>query len=699
MTQRPSRSAQPSSRQAFEETIAAVNAGDLGRAEALCRATLASHPRDVNALGLLGAVLVKLNRDEEAEAALRRVIALAPAFAKPHEDLGYLLVRLGRPAEALVLLQRATQLDVTQESAWHTLGKALAMLGRGREADGAFERCFALSPERRLMALAAEHQREGRLAEAAQLYRRVLRQRPRNVDALRLLAAIALRNGKADKAERLLERAIAIAPDFLAALLDLGRLRKEQDRYEEALQCFDRALALEPDNPQVHYLRGATLAPAALTAEATAAYERCLELRPAHAGALLGIGHLHKTVGRAADAVAAYRACIDARPDGGEAWWSLANLKTYRFSDAEVATMQKRLDAGGLTVQSEVNLLFALAKAHEDRGEYEAAWEHYRAGNTRQRAEVSYDPVHTEITNDRLVDVFGAEFLASRAGSGSVGLPDPAPIFIVGLPRSGSTLLEQVLASHSQVEGTSELPYLSRVALSLNSRRADGLHYPEVLRELPDPAFREMGEAYMRQARLHRQTAKPRFIDKNPNNFPHVGLLALILPQARIIDARRHPLDATVSCYRQLFARGQPFTYDLNELGEYWLQYQRMMDHWAEVLPGRVLTVQYEDVVADLPGQAARLLAFCGLPWEDGCLRFHATERAVRTPSAEQVRQPIYADAVGRWRRYEPHLGELLEVLAPVRERYRPYEGRYAGRYEARCEGPADAARGTDGGT
>ncbi|MBM4195510.1 MAG: tetratricopeptide repeat protein [Gammaproteobacteria bacterium] len=671
MTQRPSRATTLSSRAAFEATIAAVDAGDLGRAEALCREALAARPRDVNASGLLGAILVKLNRNEEAEAELRRVIALAPGFAKPHEDLGYLLTRLGRPAEALALLEVATTLDETQESAWHALGRALAMLGRGREADAAFERCFALSPERRLMALAAEHQKEGRFAEAAQLYRRVLRQRPRNVDALRLLAAIALRNGKADKAERLLERAIAIASDFTAALLDLGRLRKEQERYAEALQCFDRALALEPDNPQVHYLRGSTLASAALTREAVAAYERCLELRPAHAGALLGIGHLHKTEGRAADAVAAYKSCIDARPDGGEAWWSLANLKTYRFGAEEIAAMEARLAGGGLTVQSEVNFLFALAKAHEDRGEYGPAWERYRAGNDRQRTEVSYDPVHTEMTNDRLVEVFDAEFLAARAGN---GLRDAAPIFIVGLPRSGSTLLEQILASHSQVEGTSELPYLSRVALSLNRRRADGLQYPEALHDATDAELRALGEAYVGHARLHRRTAKPRFIDKNPNNFPHVGLLALILPDAKIIDARRHPLDAALGCYRQLFARGQAFTYDLNEIGEYWLQYQRMMDHWAAVLPGRVLTVQYEDVVADLAGQASRLVEFCGLPWEDGCLRFHETERAVRTPSAEQVRQPIYADAVGRWRHYEPHLGELLEVLAPLRERYRNYE-------------------------
>ena len=273
--------------------------------------------------------------------------------------------------------------------------------------------------------------------------------------------------------------------------------------------------------------------------------------------------------------------------------------------------------------------------------------------------------------NDRLIEVYSAEFLASLSDAGD---PDSSPIFILGLPRSGSTLLEQILASHDEVEGTSELPYIGRMATSLNRNRAQGINYPEAMRELAPANLAALGRDYLALAGMHRRSGAPRFIDKMPNNFPNVGLIALILPNAKIIDARRHPLDACLSCYRQLFAKGQNFTYDLTEIGEYYLQYQRMMDHWARVLPGRVLTVQYEEVVADFETQARRLLEFCGLPWQDACLRFYESDRPVRTPSSEQVRQPIYDRSVGHWRRYERHLGELMTVIEPIRERYRRYE-------------------------
>jgi tetratricopeptide (TPR) repeat protein len=654
----------------FNGVIRLIGEGQLVAAEARCREALTRFPRDVNMMGLLGALLVKMNRREEAEAKLREVIALAPTFAKPHEDLGYLLLQAGRTADALPVLERATQLDPTLEHAWFNLGKALAFLGRGKEADAAFENCFARSPERRLMALAAEHHREGRTEEAERTYRRVLRDNPRNVDALRLLALIAVKADRADDAEILLEKAIEIAPDFNQAFVDLGRLRKDQDRFAEALECFERAIALEPTQAQAHYLRAGTLARASFTYEAIESYRRCLALKPAHAGALIGIGHVLKAVGDYDAAVASYNACIREVPDSGETYWSLANLKRYRFDDAMVAEMERRVSTSR-DVQSEVNFLFALGKAFEDRGDFERAWHYYRTGNETQRPQVFYDPVQTESMNDRLIAVYSPELISSLEGAGH---PDPSPIFILGLPRSGSTLLEQILASHSQVEGTSELPYIARASSSLNRNREEGLNYPEAMRELAPAHLRRLGEEYLERARTHRRRGTPRFIDKMPNNFPNAGFIATILPQAKIIDARRHPLDACLSCYRQLFAKGQAFTYDLTEIGEYYLQYQRMMDHWAAVLPGRVLTVQYEDVVSDFENQVRRLLDFCGLPWEEACLRFYESERPIRTPSSEQVRQPIYDRSVGHWRNYEHHLGELIEVIAPIRERYRRYE-------------------------
>ncbi len=655
----------------FNEVIGLIQSGRLADAEARCRAALERHPGDVNMQALLGALLIKLDRHTEAESLLRDVLAAAPSFAKPAEDLGCLLMQAGRAAEAVPILERATRLDPALERAWFNLGKALAATGRGKDADAAYEKSFGLSPERRLMALAVEHQKEGRLEEAERIYRRALRENPRNVDALRLLALIAFQAGRPDDAEVLLQKTLEIAPDFMLAILDLGRLYKDQDRFAEARALLDRALVIEPAQPQAHFLRAATLARASFTAEAIESYRRCLALKPRHLGALIGLGHVLKAVGDYEGAVSSYLACIREAPDFGETYWSLANLKTYRFDDAMVAEMEKRAAGQERNTQSQVNFLFALAKAYEDRGDCERAWELYRRGNAEQRQEVTYDPVQTEVMNDRIVDVFSADFLTSLHHAGD---PDPAPIFILGLPRSGSTLLEQILASHGSVEGTSELPYIGRLATSLNRNRGDGVNYPEAMRELGPSNFATLGAEYLQLAHLHRRTAAPRFIDKMPNNFPNIGLIAAILPNATIIDARRHPLDACLSCWRQLFAKGQAFTYDLTEIGEYYLQYQRLMDHWARVLPGRVLTVQYEDVVRDFEPQVRRLLDFCGLPWQDACLRFYESERPVRTPSSEQVRQPIYDRSIGHWRQYEHHLGELIAVIEPVRDRYRRYE-------------------------
>ena len=664
--------AQPhASRSILNEAIQLINAGQAAQAEALCRDAVNRNPRDVNMVALLGATLLKSRKIPEAEKFLRDAIELAPNFAKPHEDLGILLLEQNRPEEAVDLLRNATRLEPQSELAHFNLGRALVLLGRGAEADQAFEASFDLNPERKKLALAAEAHRQGKLDEAAATYREVLRANPNNVDALRLLGGIAAAQHRYDDAERRLRRAIELAPDFARAIIDLGRLLKEQSRFQEAIDCFDKAIALEPDSAQAHFLLASTLAPAALTYEAVEEYQRALELKPDHAGARLGLAHMLKTVGRQDEAIVAYREFIDLQPDHGEGYWSLANLKTYRLTDDDIQAMESQLTNDGLTGESAVNFMFALAKTYEDRGDFGVAWRYYRKGNERRRMMEQYDPVRTEVTNDAIISVFTREFLEENAGLGN---PDPAPIFVVGLPRSGSTLIEQILASHSMVEGTAELPYAGRLAASLSRNRADGVNYPEAVRELGEKQFKAMGQEYLDLAQLHRTEGKPRFIDKMPNNTPTIGFLHLILPQAKFIDARRYPLDSCLSCYRQLFAQGQTFTYDLIDIGEYFLQYERMMDHWHEVLPGKVLTVQYEDMVMDFENQVRRLLDYCELPWEDACLSFYETERPVRTASSEQVRRPIYSESIHRWRQYEPHLGELIEVLEPSLPRYAQYE-------------------------
>ena len=664
------------SKSALSEAIALINSGQVDKAEAICRSAIKRNPDDINMVALLGAILLKSNQIPAAEKYLRQAIKLAPSFAKPHEDLGHLLVEKGQAEEAAGILRKATRLDPNLDNAFFNLGKALAMLGEGKEADIAFEKSFELNPERKNLALAAEHQREGRWDEAEQLYREVLRSHPTNVDAMRLLGNVTLQTGRIYQAERLLRRAVANAPDFVLAQIDLGSALRKQNRLEEAIDQFREAIRLEPENVQAHYLLGSALSLAAQTYQAVEAYQRVLELAPKHTGAMLGLGHVLKTVGRQEEAIEAYRDCIRHKPQNGEIYWSLANLKTYQLTDEDIQEMESMAASadgpdGEVNEESKVNFLFALAKAYEDRGDFGRAWEYYHEGNRRRRILEIYDPVRDEVMNDEIVEVFNRDFLSANTG---LGHPSAEPIFVVGLPRSGSTLIEQILASHSQVEGTSELPYAGSVATSLNRNRADGVNYPRAVHELEEEHFKRLGADYLEFARIHRTEGKPFFIDKMPNNFPTVGFLHLILPNAKIIDARRYPLDSCLSSYRQLFARGQSFTYDLTEIGEYFLQYQRMMDHWHEVLPGRCLTVQYEEVVTDFENQLRRLLEYCELPWEDACLNFYETQRPIRTASSEQVRQPVYSKSVNFWRNYEENLAELIEVLEPALPRYRKYE-------------------------
>jgi tetratricopeptide (TPR) repeat protein len=657
-------------RATLDEVITMLSSGRLDEAEQICRQAVQRNSKDVNMVALLGAVLVKTRQPVEAERYLRRAISLVPSFAKPYEDLGRLLVERKRPKDAVPVLEKAVYLDPKMEAAHFALGQALAMLGKGREADESFEKAFALNPKRKALAVAARHHKEGRLEEAERAYRAILRKDPDDVNALRLLGLIAFSAGRFDDAEELLRRSLSLAPDFLNAVIDLGRVLQEAGRLEQAIEAFRRATELAPNSAQAHFLLAAALAPAALTYESVEAYQRTIEIRPKHAPAWLGLGHVLKTVGRQAEAIEAYRRCIDIKPDNGEIYWSLANLKTFKLTDEDISAMQARIGTEDIAPQSRVNFLFALGKAYEDRQDYDRAWNYYRQGNSTQRMRERYDPVQTEIGNDAIIEVFTREFLAEKTG---LGHPDPSPIFVVGLPRSGSTLLEQILASHSQVEGTSELPYLGRLTASLNRNRADGINYPQAVRELGGEHFRALGEEYLERAKIHRVEGAAHFIDKMPNNFPVIGFLHLVLPNAKIIDARRYPLDACLSCYRQLFAKGQSFTYDLTDIGLYYLEYQRLMDHWHEVLPGSVLTVQYEEVVAHFEDQVRRVLEYCELPWEDACINFHQTDRPIRTASSEQVRQPIYTSAINYSRHYQQHLDELIEVLEPVLERYQEY--------------------------
>ena len=656
----------------FNEAIEYLGSGRAQKAIDLCLRAVARNNEDVNMVALLGAAYLQVNDLERAERFLKQAVDLAPTFAKPHEDLGILMIQDERFDEAIPLLEKAIRLDPSMANAYFNLGKALAATGKGKEADQAYEKAFELSPERKAMALAAKAHKEGRLDEAEKGYRQVLQSNPKNVDALRFLAQVASSRSHFDDAERFLKRAIKLAPDFLLALLDLGDIYKNQNRYHEAVACFEKAIEIAPNRPKPYLQLASTLAPAADLDEPIKIYQRCLEIAPGHPAALLNLGHHLKTVGRLEEGIQSYEECIRVRPDNGETYWSLANLKTYKFSNEQIAEMERRSSQEELSPNSRINFLFALGKAHDDRKEYEKAWHYYQRGNEEQRGEINYDPVYTEVTNDKIIETFTKELIDKYSGLGN---PDKSPIFVIGLPRSGSTLLEQIIASHSQVEGTSELPYLNRVSNSLSKNRVDGVNYPEAVMELQERHLKQLGTDYLDAAEIHRVEKKPYFIDKMPNNFPHLGFLHCILPNAKIIDARRNPMDACVGNLRQLYASGQHFSYDQTDIGEYYLQYQRLMDHWHEVMPGKILTCQYEETVGDLESQVKRILEYLELPWEDNCLNFHETERSVRTPSSEQVRQPIYTRSMGKWRRYESELDELKEVLEDILPRYEQYLG------------------------
>jgi len=538
------------------------------------------------------------------------------------------------------------------------LAHALARMGDGERADTVFEEAFRIAPDRGKLAEATEHLRHGRNKECKQIAEALLAANAEDVNALRLLAKVASEENRWPRAERLLQRVLTLAPDFHDARLDLATALKHLDRLDDALACAEDTTARVPRNPFAHYMHASLLAVCGRHDEALAAYQHAVKLRAFHPAAYVGMGHLLKTLGRTDEGIAAYRKAIEQRPNFGEVYWSLANLKTFRFTADEVADMERRLVEEPLDDDSRVHFMFTLGKAYEDQKSFDRAFEYDAAAAAQQRTRISYDPVESEVMNERICKVFTAEFVSSV---GQQPHADPTPIFIVGLPRSGSTLIEQILASHSMVAGTAELPDVGRLSASL-AKMYPGETYPEAALHLEADGWRKLGEMYLARTARHRH-GLPFFTDKMPNNFSAVGLIHMMLPEAKIIDARRHPLDSCFGTFKQHFAQGQTFSYDLDELGEFYLGYGRLMRHWHEVLPGRVLELRYEDLVADQETQTRRLLDYCGLPFEESCLRFYETERAVRTASSEQVRRPIYATSVNHWQNFREQLAPLIEIL------------------------------------
>jgi tetratricopeptide (TPR) repeat protein len=629
---------------------------------------LKTFPGQPNATLILGMADRAQGNRESALAILTPLIQAQPRWAAAHYELGVTLSELGQGEAAVAELKRAVELNPDFPDAWRALADHLAAIGDEPGAEGARARFLKVSTrDPRLMAAAAALC-ENRIPEAEARLRGHLQAHPTDIAALRMLAEVAARIGRYRDAQRLLERCLELAPDFHGARQNYAVALHRQGNHAAALPEVERLLAAAPRNPNYRALQAAVLAAIGEYARAIDIYTDVLKEYPRQARIWMSYGHSLKTAGRVPEGIEAYRRTLELEPGIGEAWWSLANLKTYRFGAPELARMQAQLERTDLSAEDSWHVHFALGKALEDRGKHAESFRHYQQGNALRRAQVQYDPQRIREHVAGAKALFSREFLDARTGCGTSAAD---PIFIVGLPRAGSTLIEQILASHSQVEGTMELPDVPALAQTISARvGADAARYPQALAGLSPGQLRGLGEEYLERTRIQRKSGKPRFIDKLPNNFLHTGFIHLMLPNACIIDARRHPLGCGFSNFKQHFARGQNFTYDLAELGTYYRSYVELMAHFDAVLPGRVHRVLYEQLVEHTEQEVRRLLEYCRLPFEPACLRFYENERAVRTASSEQVRSPIYRDGMEQWRHFEPWLGPLKVALGDVLEAY-----------------------------
>jgi predicted Zn-dependent protease len=642
---------------------------DPGAAAQRAADILAASPGQVEASLLLASARRKLGDAAAATSVLESLAAALPDSPLMQLELGRAYASSGRGAEALAVLRRAVALDAGFEDGWRELAAQLFTVGEILEGDAAYARYARLARDPSELADARVALADNRLEAAGAGVRQRLQQVPHDVVALRMLADIALRRDDEAEAERRLTECLQHAPGYAGARYDLGVLLNVQQRSSEVLPLVERLLATEPRNIDYLSLKAQALRLLGGSHEAVALMKQAVADHPGEDRAWLLCGHLLREVGQQAQAIEVYRRALVVRPGSGRAYSSLANLKTFRFSDADRAAMQEQLARSGPRSVDRTHLEFALGKALEDESQFAASFEHYSRGNALHRATIGHDPDAETAQVLRAKAIYTASFFTDRSGWGGARAD---PIFIVGMPRSGSTLLEQMLASHPQVEGTRELTDIPALALELTLRASTNqrAEIPDAVAALDRQEVDALAERYLSRTRVYRPLGKPRFVDKMLGNFIHIGLIHLMFPRAAIIDARRHPLGCSFSCYKQLFARSVNFSYDLEELGRYYRDYVGLMEHFDAVLPGRVYRVHYERVVDDPEGELRKLLDYCGLPFEQQCLQFYENPRVVQTISSEQVRRPIYGDSVDQWRHYEPWLGPLKAALGDLVERY-----------------------------
>lgn len=629
---------------------------------------LQSDPDNVEAL-YMSAVCYRYTRDfKPALGSLAMLKSVAPEHGRAYQEEGHTYRDMGQPDQALQAYALACHFNPALIASWRAQHKILSGKGLERQAIQALSQAERLQELPPVLVAVMDLVSQGRLLKAEDLCRQFLLKIPHHTEGMRLLADIGKRLGVLDDAEFLLESALKLEPDNVRVRIDYVQILRKRQKFQQALEQAKFLLDSSPENPQFRSMYGVECMQNGDYDAALQAFDDVLKQLPGDPVTLTSRGHAYKTSGQYDDAVDSYRAAISSQSQYGEASYSLANLKVYEFCDAEIDTMLAQESSSGLSHVDRVYFCFALGKAFEDRKDFATSFEFYRRGNALKKAQSRYDADQMTADLQAQQAVCTADFFADRKG---FGIAAPDPIFIVGLPRAGSTLLEQILSSHSMVDGTLELPNILSLSQRLRrrGRQGDAIGYPKILQELSSDEAQQFGEEFINDTRIHRQGA-PFFIDKMPNNFRHIGLIQMILPNAKFIDARRHPMACCFSGFKQLFAEGQEFSYDLEDIGRYYADYVDLMDHWDAVLPDKVLRVQYEDVVADLESQVRRILDYCGLPFEESCLEFHRTDRSVRTPSSEQVRQPIFDSGLEQWRNFENWLDPLRDALGPVLERY-----------------------------
>jgi tetratricopeptide (TPR) repeat protein len=643
---------------------ALLESSQFAPALAAAELLLGEVPENRDVLYMLAVSQRYLKRIPEALATLAQFEKLHPEYSRLFQERGHCYVALRSAQPAIQAFLRAVNLNPALPASWNALQILFRMTAQAANADMAqahVATLAALPPE---VVTATSMFADGEIHEAERLIRKFLLTHGNHVEAMRLLAKIGMKLGVLDDAEFLLEALLVLAPDYQAARYDYVQVLLDRHKHVRALEELETLLKEEPDNRSFRTVYATACVGLGEYDKAVRLYRELLVQTPREEGLHLSVAHALKTLGRRDDAIESYRAAAAIRPSYGDAYWSLANLKTYQFTDSEIACMRTEESAPSTKLIDRFHLCFALGKALEDRGEYAESFSYYERGNALKKSESRYNPSPIELNARQQASVCTAGFFAARPKVGSLSAD---PIFIVGLPRAGSTLLEQILASHSQVEGTMELSDIARIVHELQGRESTDTdpRYPGVLAALIPADFRRLGEKYIADTRVYR-SGKPFFVDKMPNNFRHIGLVRLILPNAKIIDARRDAMACCFSNFKQLFASGQEFTYSLEDIGRYYRSYVELMAHWEAVLPGKILRVQHEEVVEDLECNVRRILQFCDLKFEPQCVEFHKTERSVRTASSEQVRQPIFKEGLDQWRHFEPWLGPLKEVLGDL---------------------------------